>query len=220
VWADYTIADFASERDNQFRVRASGGARFDVNSSGWVNIYSQSAHGASVLIDTSTGAYLTTGGVWTDTSDRNAKENWAPVDGQATLARLAQLPIGTWNYKAEDPSVRRMGPTAQDFYAAFGLGGDEKAIGTVDADGVAMAAIQGLYDISQAQAGRIEVLEAETASQQAQIDELEARLGALEKRAADPASPLTRLPGAWLLLGGMVLVAGVVVQRRLPGGGR
>jgi flagellar biosynthesis/type III secretory pathway protein FliH len=39
-----------------------------------------------------------------------------------------------------------MGPTAQDFQAAFGLGSDEQCIGTVDADGVALAAIQGLNE--------------------------------------------------------------------------
>jgi hypothetical protein len=33
---------------------------------------------------------------------------------------------------------------AQDFYAAFNVGEDEKHITTVDADGVALAAIQGL----------------------------------------------------------------------------
>ena len=33
---------------------------------------------------------------------------------------------------------------AQDFYAAFAVGPDDKHIATVDADGVALAAIQGL----------------------------------------------------------------------------
>jgi len=33
---------------------------------------------------------------------------------------------------------------ARDFHAAFGLGESEKRINTVDADGVALAAIQGL----------------------------------------------------------------------------
>jgi trimeric autotransporter adhesin len=33
---------------------------------------------------------------------------------------------------------------AQDFHAAFGVGPDERHITTVDADGVALAAIQGL----------------------------------------------------------------------------
>ncbi|HKX61073.1 MAG TPA: hypothetical protein VJS65_04505, partial [Verrucomicrobiae bacterium] len=35
-------------------------------------------------------------------------------------------------------------PMAQDFYETFGLGGNPTAIATIDADGVALAAIQGL----------------------------------------------------------------------------
>ncbi len=38
-----------------------------------------------------------------------------------------------------------MGPMAQDFHAAFGLGVSDKMIDTVDPDGVALAAIQGLH---------------------------------------------------------------------------
>jgi DNA-binding transcriptional MerR regulator len=109
---------------------------------------------------------------------------------------------------------------AGDFYAAFGLGEDPRYIGTLDADGVSLAAIQGLYQLAQEQATLIEQFEAENAAQQAQIDDLQARLAALEQRAGDPASPPSRQPGAWLLLGGLVMVAGLVVQRRLPGGGR
>jgi hypothetical protein len=40
--------------------------------------------------------------------------------------------------------VRHLGPVAQDFRAAFGLGRNDTTITTVDADGVALAAIQGL----------------------------------------------------------------------------
>ena len=37
-----------------------------------------------------------------------------------------------------------MGPMAQDFHGAFGLGDSDKTITNIDADGVALAAIQGL----------------------------------------------------------------------------
>jgi len=53
----------------------------------------------------------------------------------------------TWNYKAQDPSIRHIGPMAQDFYGAFSYGEDNKYINTLDADGVALAAIQGLYEV-------------------------------------------------------------------------
>jgi hypothetical protein len=42
-----------------------------------------------------------------------------------------------------------MGPTAQDFRAAFGLGEDEKHIPNIDSEGVALAAIQALYKLNQ-----------------------------------------------------------------------
>jgi hypothetical protein len=79
-----------------------------------------------------------------------------PVDGYEILEKLAALPISTWNYKSDPPSVRHLGPMAQDFMAAFGLGDDDKVINTVDANGVVMVAIQALYR-------RIEALEAEIA---------------------------------------------------------
>jgi hypothetical protein len=79
-----------------------------------------------------------------------------PVDGREILAKLVALPISTWNYKSDPPSVRHLGPMAQDFMAAFGLGADDKVINTVDANGVVMVAIQALHR-------RIEALEAEVA---------------------------------------------------------
>jgi hypothetical protein len=169
VWADSTDADLHSERDDQFRVRANGGVRLDVNSGGWVNIWQA---GTGRLLDTSTGAFLSQGGMWTNASARAEKENLAPVDGREVLRRLAQLPIATWNYKTEDPSIRHMGPMAEDF-SVFGLGQDNQHIGTVDADGVSLAAIQGLYQLSQEQAARICQLEEQNAA-------LEGRLAALE----------------------------------------
>jgi hypothetical protein len=169
VWADSTDADLHSERSDQFRVRANGGVRLDVNSGGWVNIWNA---GNGRLLDTSTGAFLSQGGMWANASGREEKENLASVDGREVLLRLAQLPIATWNYKAEDPSIRHMGPMAEDF-SVFGLGQDNQHIGTVDADGVSLAAIQGLYQLSQEQAARIRQLEEENAA-------LEGRLAALE----------------------------------------
>ena len=121
------------------------------------------------------------------------------------------MPIQTWNAKGADPGIRHMGPTAQDFYAAFGLGGDDKHISTGDKDGVALAAIQGLYQLNKE-------LEAENAAQQAQIDALEARLAALEAGGGGASLPV-RLPGGWLVLGGGLLAVGVVAGRRVRGGG-
>jgi len=81
-------------------------------------------------------------------SDRNIKERFAPLDGQQAedvLEKLAALPVSRWSYVDGDPRVRHLGPMAQDFRAAFGLGSSHRHIDGVDANGVAVAAIQGLY---------------------------------------------------------------------------
>jgi hypothetical protein len=79
------------------------------------------------------------------TSDRNKKENFGAVDPKTVLAKVEALPITTWNYKGNPASMRQMGPTAQDFHAAFNLNGDnDTQINQGDAMGVALASIQGL----------------------------------------------------------------------------
>lgn len=167
VFADYEghspSYEFASAAANEFAVRCTGGARF-------VSAVSGSTPTA--------GVQLAAGGTsWSAICDRNLKENFTPVDGQEVLACLAEIPITTWNAKAQDPSIRHMGPVAQDFYATFGLGEDDKHITTVDADGVALAAIQGLYAVVQERDTEIEALRAE---KDAEIAALEERLSHME----------------------------------------
>ena len=82
-------------------------------------------------------------------SDRHLKANFSSVNPSFILDRLATLPIQSWNYKSEDATTRHIGPMAQDFRAAFGFGTDDKTLNTVDAQGVTMAAIQGLYQQNQ-----------------------------------------------------------------------
>lgn len=82
-------------------------------------------------------------------SDVNAKKDINETDPAHVLERLSRVPVSTWRYKDLDGEVLHMGPMAQDFYAAFGLGGNDKRIATVDSDGVALAAIQGLYKLVQ-----------------------------------------------------------------------
>jgi hypothetical protein len=57
---------------------------------------------------------------------------------------------------------------AQDFCAAFGVGEDDTHINTVDADGLALAAIQGLYHLVQEKDARITALEARLAALEAE----------------------------------------------------
>lgn len=90
------------------------------------------------------GAILTAAGVWQNASDVHRKTDFVPVNPLEVLAKLLALPLSSWRYTNEVAEVRHIGPTAQDFRAAFGFGSDATTIGTVDADGVALAAIQGL----------------------------------------------------------------------------
>ena len=115
------------------------------------------------------------------TSDRNAKENFTPVNAGAVLARVAALPVSEWNYKTESQQVQHIGPMAQDFSAAFGLDGrDDKHISVVDEGGVALAAIQGLNQKVEAKDATIEAQSAEIQNLKRQNDELAARLSQLE----------------------------------------
>jgi hypothetical protein len=164
VWGDSTYANVSSTAQDQFIVRASGGV--------WLGTTSSPSIPAGRFLNTSTGGYLSTGGVWTNASDRDAKTGFEPVDGAEVLARLVRLPLSVWSYKAEDPAVRHLGPVAQDFHAAFGFGADDRSISTVDASGVALAAIQGLHELVEAQ--------------EARIAELEERLEQLEVLLAEP----------------------------------
>lgn len=142
VWGDGT-APAVSQGAHTFNALATGGFRFYFGSAG---------HHCDL---TSTASWQCF-----NTSDREAKTEFAPVEGQEVLARVAALPIQTWVYKSERPSARHIGPMAQDFHAAFDVGNNEKEINTVDASGVALAAIQGLHRLIQEKEARIAALEA------------------------------------------------------------
>ncbi len=166
VWGDSTDADVFSSAVNQFIARATGGVTFYTNAT------------------LTTGVTLAAGGgSWSSLSDCNVKENYQPVDVQDILDRLATLPIQTWNYISQDDAIRHIGPTAQDFHAAFGVGEDDRHITAIDADGVNMAAIQALYQ-------RIRRIERELSAMKMENEQLRARLERLEAIA----SPTTARP--------------------------
>ena len=147
---------FASTNNNEFAVRAHGGVRFQTGA-------------------TPTGVKLSPGsGTWASLCDRNSKANFASVNTRTVLEKVAALPLQTWNYKDQGENIRHIGPVAQDFHAAFGVGDDDRTITTVDADGVALAAIQGLHEL-------VKEKDATLREQQQKVDELTTRLQALEK---------------------------------------
>ncbi|MBK8504203.1 MAG: tail fiber domain-containing protein [Saprospiraceae bacterium] len=106
------------------------------------------------------GAHVTVGGSWVNGSSRSFKTDFQSIDNQEILEKLSNIDISLWQYK-ESNEGHHIGPVAEDFYEAFSLGKDQKYISTTDADGVALACIQALYD-------RVLVLE-ETNGEQAEM---------------------------------------------------
>ncbi len=91
-----------------------------------------------------TTARLTTGGVWTNASDKNIKTNFLTLDKKEVLSKIMQLQITRWNYKKENSNTTHIGPMAQDFYQLFKTGNDDKTISTIDPSGVALIGVQQL----------------------------------------------------------------------------
>jgi Chaperone of endosialidase len=166
VWADATsYSGFSSTTDNQFNVRAAGGARLFSNATATL--------GAQLAPNATS---------WTSLSDRSAKENIQPIDAMGVLERLAQLPITQWSYK-EDPTHRRyIGPMAQDFHHAFELGDDDKRINTLDTDGVTLAAIQGLNQKVEEQRTALNQKETEITELKREMAEIKAQLAHVSAR--------------------------------------
>jgi hypothetical protein len=157
VWADLGSEDFNSIAADAFHVRASGG----------VYLYTSD--------NLTSGAYLSSGGSsWTAVSDSTLKRNIREVDYSQVLAKVAALPVSQWSYKSQDESIEHIGPMAQDFYRLFALGDDDKHINTIDPDGVALAAIRGLYEVNQELKDRLQAQAAEISTLKSQLSGLTA----------------------------------------------
>ena len=124
--------------------------------------------GGTANFDLKTNGNLTIAGILTQNSDVNEKRDIAVVDGREVLTQLAGLPVSTWRYKDEETEARHLGPMAQDFHAAFGLGEDELHIAPSDMAGVALAAIKALQQTVQ--------------EKDAEIADLQERMAALEEK--------------------------------------
>ena len=82
---------------NRFTARATGGFRLisGINASG--------AATSGVLLEAGSGS-------WSSFSDRESKDNLQSVDPRLVLEKLSQVPIATWNYKAQSADIRHIGP--------------------------------------------------------------------------------------------------------------
>jgi hypothetical protein len=168
VWADSQNDDFVSTGADRFLVRAAGGIYFGDDSSPQVP--------SGTFINTSTGARLTSGGIWSNSSSRALKAGFEAIDPGSILNRVLALPLTRWFYRESPDEGIHLGPMAEDFHAAFGLGPDDRTISTVDASGVALAAIQGLNARLEAENER---LREHNAAQDQAIHELRRELAEL-----------------------------------------
>jgi hypothetical protein len=173
VWGDQSAADsIVASANNQFSVRAAGGARF----------YSNALKTTGVKLDPGAGA-------WNNVSDRNLKENFVDVSGEDVLAKLRDVPVSRWNYRDDETKRAYMGPMAQDWHRAFALG-DSVSINTMDLDGVSLAAIRALDERTtelRKRSQEVDQLRIEVSTLRDQNARLEARLKAIEdKLAAQP----------------------------------
>lgn len=200
VWGDSSAAYISPTAPNQFIARASGGVTF----------YSNAAASSGVTLAPGAGS-------WSNLSDRAMKSNLAAVNPQAVLAGVAGLPMQTWSYTSQDASVKHIGPMAQDFAAAFGVGEDDRHISTVDADGVALAAIQGLYSAGLEKDRALAALKSETDQQIAALQE---RLASVEQAQRGGSTMLqvastgVSMTISWgvIALGGVLLIVLLIVS--------
>ncbi len=163
VWGDSSYADVVSTNANSVTFRASGGYRF----------FSDTAASAGVSLAPNATA-------WSVISDRAVKKDFAAVDSREVLEKLAAVPVQRWHYQWESAEATpHLGPVAQDFKAAFYPGRDDKSITTLEFDGVALAAIQGL---NQKLEDKLEQKQTEITELQRQNAELLKRLEAIEAR--------------------------------------
>src|SRR6266545_5054342 len=137
---------------------------FGLNSTDFVIDQQVSATGVEMQLNGTSGNMVIKGTL-TQGSSRDIKTNFASLEPRDVLSRVTALPVSLWSYKT-DGAVRHVGPMAEDFHHAFGLGEDDKHIAPSDQAGVALLAVQGLSQVVQDKdkeiadlKGRIEALE-------------------------------------------------------------
>jgi hypothetical protein len=172
-----------------FQMKSNGGSYFTLTNTtsgrDWFFTHENAAQGRFIITSStnpSQGLFLSPngnlkiGGTLTQNSDKYAKMAIVPVDAAEILDKVAALPVSAWTYKDDASGARHIGPMAQDFHAAFGLGESETGISTLDTSGVALASIKALHaELEQAQA------HIDQQNMQLAVDrELSARLATLE----------------------------------------
>ncbi len=166
---------------NRFEIGldGSGGSEFQIFSDGTVRFASGSTQ--TFIIDSS--GNLTTAGTVNGSSSRALKENLIATDGDV-LARVMELPIYYYNYIADGDAIQHVGPMSEDFATLFNVGADNKHISLMDMAGVAIAAVQELYESVEMKELELHTMQKEFNAQQDRIEDLEAQNADLEARLA------------------------------------
>ena len=152
-----------------------GANTFSVSATGGVRFITGSAENPKVTYIPNNSAG------WTTTSSRAVKTNIDPVEPREALDGVESMEIATWEYEREDgegAGTTHIGPMAGDFHDAFAVGSSDEHINSINADGVALAAIQGLST-------ELDETREELAEKDERIAELESRLAAVENQLAD-----------------------------------
>jgi FtsZ-binding cell division protein ZapB len=145
------------------------------------------------------GAYLTTGGTWTNGSSRSFKERFVQYRPAEVLEKILQLPVEGYFYKGTEEY--HITPMAEDFYRLFGTGVHEiietdstgqlvrrpnpdvdKYLAASDVAGVALLGIQALHEENAQLRQRVSDLETENAQLRQQISDIRTENAALRAR--------------------------------------
>ncbi|HTJ64378.1 MAG TPA: tail fiber domain-containing protein [Alphaproteobacteria bacterium] len=165
----------------------------ELSDAGGRAVFAQSLHGTTAYFQHGTpGVYshcsYAGGPGWSCSSDRNLKKDFRAAALGDVLDRLARMPVYYYRMKDDTAGVRYLGPTAQDFRAAFQLGDGDTTINTANAQGVALAAAKGLAEKLHEAEARIAGLEQQLAAEHAALVSLQesdsARLAKLEDAVA------------------------------------
>ena len=121
------------------------------------------------------GAYLTTGGTWTNGSSILFKTNFINLSNDWILDKISKLNIRKWDYK--NTNETHIGPTSEEFIELFDVGIDNENshISTIDVSGVALKGVQALINENEIQKEQLN-------NQSDLINELYNRIIALEKK--------------------------------------
>ncbi|MDA3895396.1 MAG: hypothetical protein PF482_04515 [Desulfobacteraceae bacterium] len=159
-----------------------GGAEFLIQNNGRIIM----GPGGDHNFDLGTTGNLTIAGTLNEGSSRTIKENIVTADTHEILDKVCELPVMTWNYKKDIPDIRHLSPMAEDFYASFTLGEDNKHLSPKDMAGVALVAIKGLNEKLSEKDGHVATLEEKIKTLEEKIDRLESeratRLSSLEEK--------------------------------------